>query len=652
MYNRESMSDQAPRDIRKLVQRLARRIRTQRAIDGLVTGATVAAMLAMVALVLLKTDWIVESTFFVVIAVGCTAPLGLALLGWFRRLDAIALAQRLDRSHGLHDRLSTALALSDRGPQNDFERAQVADAARFVSQVEVRPAAPFGRPTDLLPLMALAGCVAALIFVRPPSHEHAIPQPPPIQHDRVLDSATIAMERDRLEQIRRELEGVQDPEAVELLEEIEELLEQVEEQTISEKDFLEELERLEKEYLDPKGEAERERLTQKLKEAAEELEKENAKDLAEEPAAQELVDALKEKDLERASKAMEKLAEKLGDKDLSEKQLERIARLMEKFADKIDPTNPALQKLMEKNKDLIDKLSKKFDAGKLNDKDKQRLERAKEELKKQQEQQKQEEERESTRELKKLRRLSQKAAEEAEKKAKGGNDEDKDKKATEEEEHNFQNEAGRKAEEAGKEASEQMGEKGEQQKRDAAREMARKQLKEMRESMKRSGGAKSGEGKEQEARKGQQMKEFLRRAKGEKAGKGEEAGPMKGDPDHEKKFAGRSGGTAEKGEDYGEEIKGESNLAGKGKGSRELGEETDLDSKRVDEKVDLEQSGKGPSRSEIIRSASEEGFATTEYKDVYVDYSEVVEEVMDKENIPAGYRYYIKRYFQLIKPQE
>ena len=30
----------------------------------------------------------------------------------------------------------------------------------------------------------------------------------------------------------------------------------------------------------------------------------------------------------------------------------------------------------------------------------------------------------------------------------------------------------------------------------------------------------------------------------------------------------------------------------------------------------------------------------------------VVEEVMDKEKIPAGYRFYIKRYFQLIKPQE
>jgi hypothetical protein len=643
---------QAQQEIRRLVTRLARRIRVYRAIDGLVTGATVTAMLALLALVLFKTGWIDESIFWTVTAVGCTAPVGLAALGWFRRLDPVALAQRLDRAHDLHDRLSTALAIAEAGAKTPFEHAQLSDAARFVARVDVKPAAPFERPRDLLPLVVVAAAFGALVFLRPPSHEHPLPDPPPIQHDQVLDSATIELEKDRLEEIRRELEGLNDPEAVELVEEIEKLLEDVEERAISEKEFLDEIERLEEEYFDEEREKELDRLAQKLKEAAEKLEEEAEKDLEKEEDARELVDALKNKDLDRASKAMKKLADKLANKDLDEKQLERIARLMEKFSKNIDPSDPALQKLIEKNKDLIDKLQKKMNKNNsLSEKDKQRLKRAQKELEKQQKQQQKQEDSESSRELKKLRRLSQETSDRAKKKL-----EDRpgkgDKEKQGQKKDNYKNQAGRKA----KEASENMRRKGEQQKRDEAREMARKQLRELREAMKRSGG-RQGEGEQRgDSERGEKMRDFLRRAKGQK--EGEKGRP--GDAQARGKGSGKPGkqqmreteGSAEKrGADTAQEATRETNFAGKGKGSRELGEETNLDSKRVDEKVDAE-AGKGPSRSEIIRAASEEGFATTEYKDVYVDYESVVEEVMEKENVPAGYRYYIKRYFQLIKPQQ
>jgi len=62
--------------------------------------------------------------------------------------------------------------------------------------------------------------------------------------------------------------------------------------------------------------------------------------------------------------------------------------------------------------------------------------------------------------------------------------------------------------------------------------------------------------------------------------------------------------------------------------------------------------GAGPSRSETILGSAEKGFATAAYKRVYGDYSAVVEEVMSKEQVPPGYRFYVKRYFQLIKPRE
>ena len=96
----------------------------------------------------------------------------------------------------------------------------------------------------------------------------------------------------------------------------------------------------------------------------------------------------------------------------------------------------------------------------------------------------------------------------------------------------------------------------------------------------------------------------------------------------------------------------QSDASGKGQGDRQLGDESNLKTGRVDKKVDGEQGSKGESKSEVIKGASEEGFASRKYKDVYGDYSEVVEEVMEKDNVPKGYRYYVKRYFQLIKPRE
>ena len=32
------------------------------------------------------------------------------------------------------------------------------------------------------------------------------------------------------------------------------------------------------------------------------------------------------------------------------------------------------------------------------------------------------------------------------------------------------------------------------------------------------------------------------------------------------------------------------------------------------------------------------------------EYKKVVEEVMNQEKVPQGYKYYVKRYFQRIKP--
>jgi hypothetical protein len=62
--------------------------------------------------------------------------------------------------------------------------------------------------------------------------------------------------------------------------------------------------------------------------------------------------------------------------------------------------------------------------------------------------------------------------------------------------------------------------------------------------------------------------------------------------------------------------------------------------------------GKGPSTRETILTAAEKGFANRSYEKVYARYRTVVEEVINAEKVPAGYKYYVKKYFQKIKPQQ
>jgi hypothetical protein len=60
----------------------------------------------------------------------------------------------------------------------------------------------------------------------------------------------------------------------------------------------------------------------------------------------------------------------------------------------------------------------------------------------------------------------------------------------------------------------------------------------------------------------------------------------------------------------------------------------------------------GASRSQVILGAAERGFASQGYKKVYTEYHQVAEQSLAKDEVPGGYQFYVKRYFQLIRPRE
>ena len=84
----------------------------------------------------------------------------------------------------------------------------------------------------------------------------------------------------------------------------------------------------------------------------------------------------------------------------------------------------------------------------------------------------------------------------------------------------------------------------------------------------------------------------------------------------------------------------------------ELLDPTELGGDRATTRANTRDTGEGESTSEIIAGAASEGFATTRYRRVYQEYERITEEVMEQDRIPGGYRFYIRRYFELISPRD
>jgi hypothetical protein len=81
-----------------------------------------------------------------------------------------------------------------------------------------------------------------------------------------------------------------------------------------------------------------------------------------------------------------------------------------------------------------------------------------------------------------------------------------------------------------------------------------------------------------------------------------------------------------------------------------LGEKTNMLSQRSLEQL-TGTPGDGPSDTETTHSAEGRQQAARQYRDVYQKYRKLSEAVLDSEPIPLGHRQTIRKYFELIRPQ-
>jgi hypothetical protein len=175
----------------------------------------------------------------------------------------------------------------------------------------------------------------------------------------------------------------------------------------------------------------------------------------------------------------------------------------------------------------------------------------------------------------------------------------------------------------------------------------------------------------QEGQGGEQRKarleRFGERARGQKPGEGGQGQnqPGKGQGSLELKLGRGSGGDipipgTQSGSQGSPGSPGESQASsgekgqgvGQGHGEGLKGDRSRLDAQTHEVSAAGIDSGEGTASAEVIYGAAQRGFVGKGYKDIFTEYQSVAEQVIEKDEIPPGYRFYVRRYFQLIRPRE
>ncbi|HEY4311909.1 MAG TPA: hypothetical protein VGN12_20850 [Pirellulales bacterium] len=253
-----------------------------------------------------------------------------AALVWLRGQSELDAAIEIDRRFGLHERISSAYALSAAERETPMGQALVADAVRAVERVDVGPGFRLSLSrTALLPLVPAAAAFSLAVFLNPVTE---------------IATATTELAEQKV-QVKKVTQVAR--------EKIAEQLKEAKEKDLKEADSLAKLEAGLKEL--SKGEENRHDALVKMNDLHKQLEErreqlrggdklqeqfEQLKNLAKGPADK-LTDALKEGDLKQAGRELEALQEKLRSGQLDgqakaelAKQLEAMERKLKNVAEK------------------------------------------------------------------------------------------------------------------------------------------------------------------------------------------------------------------------------------------------------------------------------------------------------------------------------
>lgn len=587
----------------------------------LVTSLPLPLMYATAALTFIKVAHPAPSTVRWLLWVGALPAAwvaGRVLWALFRRRPPMLAADALDQAHQLKGRIANAVAFGQDAAPGTFREQAVRDAERFASTLSPRAAAPLRLPTDLWLSALLGVTLFGLAQLEVRRTRVVTPE--------VATFTPFVLNRDDVELLREvanELEQQTQDEATQAaVRRFNQLVTDIADQRLSRNQIFQRLEELERQ-LTRSVELDAEALDEGLEGIARELNKSRLS----KPAAQ----ALEQKQLPDAEEALRKLAERLKERPakIDKGELERLRKALEAAsqgsAQRLARVDAQRRALEEQRRRLLSKKNAANNPAERRDLD-QQLARTERQLKRL-ERQKQTAQ-SAQRQLDELDKQLAKAAQE------------------------LMKELGEAAKslESGAESLHRLQQK---QLSREEKEALKKQLEQLRQLLRQS---KEG-GKERQER----LERFRKRAHGKNPDEQPGGAPKPGGI----RLGAGQGQTIEipiPGQNPGGAQQASRQAAGSGadpdskwgSGSDDgvRGDPSQLEGKVKDVAAAGIDSGEGKASSEVVFGAAERGFVGRGYQKVYTDYKTVAEEVLESDEIPAGYRFYVRRYFQLIRPRD
>jgi hypothetical protein len=615
--------------LERAARRAERRARLAAALRSSLRVLPAALALAAVALAMAKVrpSLVTERALVAVGVLGLAVTLAVALRAALGRRAPFAGAIALDRHHRTGGRVANALAFSrvPEGERSALMQLAIDDAVTSVQALAPRRAVPIPVPRELalVALLALGLVALALFEVRVVRYVPPPPAPPPL----LMTSDDVELFRDVGEELARASQGPAQREAVARYNR---LIEDIADRRVDRHEVFRRLGEIERD-LGRDMEADREALDDGLEALARELAKSGL--------TRKAAEALSEKRLADAEKALKELAQKLREKKSAptKAELDRLRQALERAStqskERLSAIEARRRELQAQRESLLKKKSEKTDAGADVDR---KLE-------------------ENQRQLERLEREGNRAKRSAEKMSEL--DKELAKAAAD-----LRKELGDAAKDL-EQGAENVNRMARQELDDEQKREMIRRLKELREVLR------------QDSQGGESRKERLQRFS-ERARGGQKPG-QSGGKDGEGKPGGKNGGKDVRlrlgrgdtmvdvpgtgaGEGQGSDKPGDTPGTGQGSGKQWgtghdenlRGDPTKLDGKTQDVSAAGIETGEGTASAEVIYGAAERGFRSKGYKDVFTEYETVAEQVFEKDDIPPGYRFYVRRYFQLIRPRE
>jgi hypothetical protein len=619
--------------IHSVLQRARRRLRVQAALERAATASILGVALAVVTTYLYRVGVLGGAAAAVGLTLAIALPAGAAALGLATRPSTAQVAARVDRASGLADRLGTACDFAHqlagdaiRDPQTrELMVAAIDDALRHLPRADVAAAAPFRPPRDARAAAAFAtvGLVIAALSFPPPgagsgsaaaslaiADRPLAVEPPPLR----LDEDDLFYSEELLDDLGDTAAKTGDEHLEAFVDDVKKLLERARRGEIGKEQLLKELAKREQDYM--RG------AEQDIEASFDEL-RQTGNQLKANPLTRELGKALERGDLERAKQELEQLAQKLEDASLSDKEREQLAESLDRAADQFDKREAKREQAAERDladrRDQVRRLQKQLEHETDPDKraeERRRLEKKERELEQLERREQDRREAAQTRHLKQLHRNLRETA----------------KDLRREDGQDGQRQASRRM----KDLQRDTGAVQDEARKVANQRTVASQMGDLKDALRRA--RQRGGNQRDQFGKNNRDRDFGRRAQGQR-GDGEAW-----------RRDGNRGGQQPGGQQAGGQQPGDTSQWGTEDGGDPLGLSTPKSGNTVDEQLSGVH-GRGPSTRETILSAAQKGFASRAYQKVYADYKAVIEEVMRSEKVPSGYKYYVKRYFQEIKPR-